>query len=207
MTNATAMTTVNAINATTITAEQANTIMQYIMSGKAIVIIPDGNILNSPVIVETETAPVKKTRDRELLYKNKLNKILTQNGVGHKVGKGCKKGMICDKTYRTLVKEMLNDRATLRVRRTFEILSDAHMQEEGRGFKHDIVMDIYNRIPKGYYFTEAHRELIVNALKELPLTNDFAEKMKKHMDDGIREGIAIDEVPENKQDENVIGVA
>ena len=202
MTNNTATLPVNNANvmsATLLTPEQANALLNYIMSGKAIVIVPDANTFNFPSVVSAsvETKP-KRVVDMNKYYSNKLNRILAENGISYKCGQGAKRGTIRRKTYNYLLNKMKEEHTAIKAKKTFSILVQAGMLEEGRGLKYDIVVDVYNRLPKQgkHCFTSDRymnikEEKIIAALKDLPLTNDFPRKMDKFMNDKLNDVVEV----------------
>ena len=205
MTNNTATLPINNANVmptTLFTPEQANMVMQYIMSGKAIVIIPNNELFNLPVSVKptinatTEIKP-KKIFNIDKFYRTKLNNLLMRNEIVHESGKGAKKGVMRDKAYNFLLEEAKKERTTIKIKNLLYILSEAGMKEEGRGLKYDIVKDVYLRLPEKALSlnNKKYREMklneIISALKELPLTNEFPRKMDKFMNDKLNDIVEV----------------
>ncbi len=180
-------TTIATATTTTTSAVKINTLLNLIAQGKAYVIIPnkeDARKVAGLKLVVDNTKSIRVV-DRKKIYQNKLNRLLSSYELEHKTGTGCRRGAICDKTYKYLVDEMVETKGSFKVREVFEILHEAGYMEESRGLKHDIVKGVYDALPSGYTgkaksFVKKKNHITLK-LKKMPLTNNFPEKFAAYL--------------------------
>lgn len=150
------------------------------------------NLLNNTTSVDIPTVSTKKKAgrfqteaDRENYYTLRLYDLLSEYGIKIRWERGLEQGHISGKVFTYFVSKLIKERNyqdRQRVYQTFRTLGEAKMKEEPRGLKRDIIFEVYNRMPRGYYESERVKEDMIKYLQEFPLTNDFKEKFHNYMD-------------------------
>ncbi len=171
------------------------TLMNMLKDTKATIIIINNNgnpIDMNNIIDSTATEVTKKgyTFDLHNYYVGHLKGILNRHDIKVKTGMGgAKKGYVSAKVFNELVNQLETKEVTMRkVKFLFNALDEAGYKEEGRGLKNDIVFEVLDYIKENDYashnnVTQYHKtknqydlDNLVDKLRELILTNDFAEK-------------------------------
>ena len=147
------------------------------------------NVPAVPVSVKKKAGRFQTEADRENYYVLRLYNLLSEYGIKIRWEKGLEQGHISGKLFTYFVNKLIKERNyqdRQRIYQTFRTLGEAKMKEEPRGLKKDIIFEIYNRMPRGYYESERAKEDMIKYLREFPLTNDFKEKFHDYMDDKIK---------------------
>lgn len=170
-------------------------LMNMLKDTKATVIIINNNgtpIDMNNVFDTTATEVVKKgyTFDLHKYYVGHLKGVLNRHDIKIKTGMGgAKKGHISAKAFNTLVSQLETKEVTMRkVKFLFNALDEAGYKEEGRGLKNDILFEVLDYIKENDFvkqnnvtpYAKAKNQYdfdnLVDKLRELILTNDFAKK-------------------------------
>ena len=175
--------------ATTITTNGTSAIdmtalMNLISEGKAFIVIPSAEDMTKFTNLQLVVDNTKKANyNRDKALHTILNKYLNEYGIEHISGKGAKKGVVRDKTYNFLYDRM-KEKQGFKVKETLSALHEAGYVEEGRGLKYDIVTGVYDAMPsynrRVPYQIKAKNHIVLK-LKELPLTNNFAQKFEEYL--------------------------
>lgn len=188
----------------TINSASANfdmtSLLSVLKNSKAtVIIINNGTPIDmSNIIDSTATEVVSKKHcefNHHAYYTTTLNKILVSHGIKVKEGKGgAKKGHVSERVFKELVNQLETKEVTMRkVKFLFNALDEAGYKEEGRGLKNDIVFEVLDYIKENNFasynnVTQYHKaknqndlDNLVDRLRELILTNDFAEKFHEFL--------------------------
>lgn len=142
---------------------------------------------NVPAVsAKKKTGRFQTETDKENYYTLRLYDLLSEYGIKIRWEKGLEQGHVSGKVFTYFVNKLTeekNPQSRQRVYQTFRTLGEAKMKEEPRGLKRDIIFEVYNRMPRGYYESERVKEDMIKYLQEFPLTNDFKEKFHDYMDD------------------------
>lgn len=182
MANTTAIATANTTSAIDMTV-----LLNLVAEGKAFIIVPSAEDMakfaNLRLVVDnTRSEEVKREMRRKNLH-TRLHHTLDEFGITHESGKGAKKGVIRDNTYKFLYEQM-DAKKGFKVKEVLSILKEAGYTEEGRGLKYDIVSTVYNMFPNYRQRSPLQvkaKERMIEKLETFPLTNDFAPKFADYL--------------------------
>ena len=191
----------NNTNAISVSADfDMTALLSVLQNSKAtVIVINNGTPIDMTNVVDvTATEVVNKKHcefNHHAYYVTSLSKVLATHKIKVKTGKGgAKREHISARVFNELVSQLETKEVTMRkVKFLFNALDEAGYKEEGRGLKNDIVFEVLNYIKENDYasynnVTQYHKaknqhdlDNLVERLKKLILTNNFAEKFHEFL--------------------------